>query len=141
MAGAIVVRFIPILQSWIAEHDANPGSGQSLLRAPPRILKPIVYLLAYTEGLTIPIVLAGAVGVHLIVQTRDRILGMFLASLVIFPHRVPLPHLFRTPVSTYYALPAAPVLFIGAGVFLDRRLPDGVVASPSVAAAGRADDL
>ena len=120
VAGAIVVRFIPILQSWIAEHDANPGSGQSLLRAPPRILKPIVYLLAYTESLTIPIVLAGAVGIHLIVQTRDRILGMFLASLVIFPLAFLCLIMFRTPVSTYYALPAAPVLFIGAGVFLDR---------------------
>jgi hypothetical protein len=28
--------------------------------------------------------------------------------------------LFRTPVSTYYLLPAAPVFFMGAGIFLDR---------------------
>ncbi len=50
---------------------------------------------------------------------------MFLASLVIFPLAFLCLILFRTPVSTYYLLPAAPVFFLGAGVFLDRVFADG----------------
>ncbi|MGH9196635.1 MAG: glycosyltransferase family 39 protein, partial [Acidimicrobiia bacterium] len=120
VAGAIAVRFIPILQGWISEHDKNPGSGQFLLRAPPRALKPLFYLLAYVEGWTLPLVLTGAVGIYLLWQGRDRFLALFLASLAIFPIVFLSLILFRTPVSTYYLLPAAPVFFMGAGIFLDR---------------------
>ena len=120
VAAVVVARFIPILQGWISEHDENPGSGQFLLRAPPRALKPLVYLLAYTEGLTLPVVLTGAVGIYLLWRERDRTLALFLASLVVFPLTFLCLILFRTPVSTYYLLPAAPVFFMGAGVFLDR---------------------
>jgi mannosyltransferase len=120
VAAALLARFIPILYGWISEHDENPGSGQFLLRAPPRILKPVVYLLAYVEGLTIPLVLTGAVGIYLLWQERDRVLALFLASLVVFPLVFLCLIMFRTPVSTYYLLPAAPVFFMGAGIFLDR---------------------
>ncbi len=120
VVGAIAVRFIPILYGWISAHDENPGSGQFLLRAPPRALKPLVYILAYTDGLTVPVVLIGAVGIYLIWRERDRYLGLFLASLFLFPLAFLCLILFRTPVSTYYLLPAAPVFFMGAGVFLDR---------------------
>ncbi len=120
VVGAIAVRFIPILQGWISEHDKNPGSGQFLLRAPPRALKPLFYLLAYVEGWTLPLVLTGAVGIYLLWQGRDRFLALFLASLAIFPIVFLSLILFRTPVSTYYLLPAAPVFFMGAGIFLDR---------------------
>ncbi len=119
---ALLARFIPILQAWIEEHDSNPGSGQFLLRAPPRLLKPVVYILAYTEGLTVPLVLIGALGVYLLWRDGDRMLATFLASLVVFPIAFLCLIMFRTPVSTYYALPAAPVFFIGAGYFLDRLL-------------------
>ena len=118
---AIVLRFIPILQEWIAEHDANPGSGQFLLRAPPKLLKPLVYLLAYTENWTVPVMLVAPVGLYLLWQ-RDRTLATFLATLILFPLIFLALILLRTPVSTYYLLPAAPVLFIAAGVFLDRML-------------------
>lgn len=120
VGGAILVRFIPILQGWISEHDANPGSGQFLLRAPPRALKPVVYILAFVEGWTVPLVLTAAVGMYLLWQSRDRVLALFLAGLVVFPLIFLCLVMFRTPVSTYYLLPAAPVLFIGAGIFLDR---------------------
>jgi Dolichyl-phosphate-mannose-protein mannosyltransferase len=119
VAAAILVRFIPILQGWITEHDANPGPGQFLLLHPPRPLKPVLFLLAYAEAWTVPVVLAGALGLYLLAQ-RDRVLAVFLTSLIVFPLTFLCLILFRTPVSIYYALPAAPVLFLGAGVFLER---------------------
>jgi len=119
-AGVILARFLPILQGWISEHDQNPGSGQFLLPTPPRALKPLVYILAYVEGLTVPLVLIGAVGIYLLWRTRDRVLALYLASLVVFPLTFLCLIIFRTPISTYYLLPAAPVFFLGAGFFLDR---------------------
>ena len=59
------------------------------------------------------------VGVYA-VWRRDRALGIFLASLALFPLAFIALISARTPVSTYYLLPTAPVFFIGAGVFLDR---------------------
>lgn len=120
VAVGILLRFIPILQSWIGEHDANPGPGQFLLRAPPRLLKPVVYILAYVEAWTIPLILAGAIGIWLLWRDRDRVLAQYLASLFLFPLVFLCLIMFRTPVSTYYLLAAAPVFFIGAGHFLDR---------------------
>ena len=120
VAAAILARFVPILQSWIYEHDANPGPGQFLLRAPPRLLKPVVYVLAFVEAWTIPLILAGAAGLWLLWRDRDRILAQYLASLFLFPLVFLCLVMFRTPVSTYYLLAAAPVFFIGAGHFLDR---------------------
>jgi hypothetical protein len=122
VVAAILVRFVPILQRWIWEHDENPASGQFLLRSPPRLLKPAVYILAYVEAWTVPVVLIGALGIYLLWQGRDRTLGVFLASLILFPLTFLCLIMFRTPVSTYYLLPAAPVLFLGAGVFLDRAM-------------------
>ena len=117
---AILIRFIPILQGWIHEHDANPGPGQFLLRKPPRLLKPVLYVLAYVEAWTIPLILAGAAGIYLLWRDRDRTLAQYLASLFLFPLVFLCLVMFRTPVSTYYLLAAAPVFFMGAGHFLDR---------------------
>ncbi|HEY7480366.1 MAG TPA: glycosyltransferase family 39 protein [Gemmatimonadales bacterium] len=117
---AIALRFVPILQGWISSHDENPGSGQFLLPPSRGGLKPFIYLLAYVEGLTLPVALTGAVGIYLLWRERDRGLALFLASLVLFPVVFLSLILFRTPVSTYYLLPASPVFFMGAGVFLDR---------------------
>jgi hypothetical protein len=119
-AALILVRFIPILQEWIYEHDANPGPGQFLLRAPPRLLKPVVYILAYVEAWTIPLILAGGAGLYLLWRDRDRFLAQYMASLFLFPLVFLCLVMFRTPVSTYYLLAAAPVFFMGAGHFLDR---------------------
>ena len=121
LAGVIAVRLIPILQSWIAEHDENPGSGQFLVRprgAPG--VKQIVYLLAFVESLTLPLALSAAVGIYQLWQERDRSVPLFLASLAVFPIAFLTLISLRTPVSTYYLLPTVPVFYMGAGVFLDR---------------------
>jgi hypothetical protein len=72
------------------------------------------------EGLTVPVVLAGVIGVLLLWQRRDRTLATFLVCLAVFPASLLVLLSLRTPVSTTYLLPTAPVFFIGAGVFLDR---------------------
>jgi hypothetical protein len=112
---------VPILQDWISMHDQNPGMGQ-FLRGPKRGhgIKQMVLLTAYLESLTLPVVLGGAAGVYLLWQKRDRTLGLFLASLALFPLAFIALLSARTPVSTFYLLPTAPVFFVGAGVFLDR---------------------
>ena len=118
---AIAVRFIPILEGWISSHDRNPGSGQFLLNAPaPLGLKQLVYLLAYVQGLTLSVVLTGVVGIYLLWRGRDRVLAIFLTSLAVFPIAFITLLSMRTPVSTYYLLPVAPVFFLGAGFFLDQ---------------------
>lgn len=120
LAGVIAVRFIPVLQDWVSQHDKNPGSGQFLLRTPaPRGLKQIFNVLAYVESLTVPVVLAAIAGIYLLWQGRNRSLALLLASLAIFPLVFLALISLRTPVSPYYLLPAAPVFLIGAGVFLD----------------------
>jgi mannosyltransferase len=114
-------RLIPILQGWISMHDRNPGMGQFLLRRPvAQGLKQILLLAAYFEGLTFPLVLAAAAGIYLLWRERDRALGVFLACLTIFPLAFIVIISVRTPVSTFYILPTAPVFFLGAGIFLDR---------------------
>jgi 4-amino-4-deoxy-L-arabinose transferase-like glycosyltransferase len=117
----VVVRLIPLLRGWIEMHDQNPGMGQ-FLRGPKRGpgVKQAVLLTAYFESLTVPVVLGAFVGVYALWRRRDRTLGIFLASLALFPMAFIALISARTPVSTYYLLPTAPVFFIGAGIFLDR---------------------
>jgi len=121
LVGVITARLLPILLNWISSHDQNPGMGQFLL-APKRGpgIKQMVLLTAYVESLTLPVVLGGAVGVYLLWRERDRTLGLFLASLAVFPLAFIALASVRTPVSTFYLLPTAPVFFMGAGIFLDR---------------------
>jgi hypothetical protein len=121
LLGMIAARVFPLLQDWISMHDQNPGMGQ-FLRGPKRGhgIKQMVLLTAYLESLTLPVVLGGVAGVYLLWQKRDRTLGLFLASLALFPLAFIALLSARTPVSTYYLLPTAPVFFMGAGVFLDR---------------------
>ena len=119
--AAIAVRFVPILHSWISSHDANPGSGQFLLRAPvPLGVKQFLLLLAYVQGWSFSLVLTATVGIYLLWKDYDRDLGLFLASLALFPAAFITLASTRTPVSVYYLIPIAPVFFYGAGFFLDR---------------------
>lgn len=120
VAAVVAWRFIPLLQGWISSHDENPGSGQFLLPSIGHGMKQILYLLGFSEGLTVPVMLTGMVGVYLIWRRHDRALGLFLASLAIFPLAFLTLITLRTPVSQYYLLPAVPVFFLGAGAFLDR---------------------
>jgi mannosyltransferase len=120
---AFVIRLVPVLQSWIAEHDKKPGYGQFLLRAPQHPgVKQVIYLLNFVESLTVPLVLTSVAGIYLLWRGRDRPLGLLLTSLAVFPLAFVTLISFRTAVSTYYVLPVVPVFFLGAGVFLDRLL-------------------
>jgi Dolichyl-phosphate-mannose-protein mannosyltransferase len=121
--AAIALRFIPVLRNWILEHDrlAKEGSTEFLLLAPGgQGIKQMSMLLAYVENLTVPLVLAGVLGIYLLWQERTRPLALLLACLFLFPVAFIVLVQIRTAVSTFYLIPATPVLFIGAGVFLDR---------------------
>jgi len=119
LAGMMAIRYLPVLGEWIQEHDEGV-TQDNLLHLPGRPgLKQIALLISYAEGITIPVALAGVVGVLWLWQRRDRALALLLACLLIFPTGLLVLLSFRTPVSTTYLLPTAPVFFIGAGVFLD----------------------
>jgi mannosyltransferase len=121
LAAIIALRFIPVLRGWISMHDRTPGSGQFLLHSPNRQgVKQILYLVAYAESLTLPVALTAIAGIWVLWQGRDRSLALLLTWLAVFPVLFLTLISVRTPVSTYYLVPAAPVFFIGAGVFLER---------------------
>jgi hypothetical protein len=121
LLAVIAMRFIPVFRNWIEVHDENPGYGQFLLRpnAAPG-LKQVFYVMAFVESLTLPLVLSAFLGIYWLWQTRERPLAWFLASLAAFVIGFLALVSLRTAVSQYYLLPAAPVFFLGAGVFLDR---------------------
>jgi hypothetical protein len=121
LAVVIALRFVPILQRWIADHDTKGAFGQYLL-GPPLApgLKQLKYLLAFAEGLSLPLTLVSVVGIYLLWARRDRMLAIFLASVALFPIVFLTLVSLRTPVSTYYLLPTTPVFFMGAGIFLAR---------------------
>jgi hypothetical protein len=129
LAVVIALRFIPMLQYWVLKHEGVPVSergGEFLLHTPSgRGVKQMSLLLAYVVNLTPPLVLAGALGVYILSQERTRPLALLLVSL--FSVQVGFIALVsvRTAVSTFYLVPAIPVLFIGAGVFLDRLSRSG----------------
>jgi mannosyltransferase len=120
VALAIAIRYVPMLQSWVAERDEGKG-GQFLLHIPGRPgFKQLAILLSYVDTLTLPVVLTGLVGIALLWQQRDRALALLLTCLLLFPVAFLILVSFRTAISTIYLLPTAPVLFFGAGVFLER---------------------
>ena len=120
LVGVTIARLLPLLQDWISMHDRNPGMGQFLLVKKGPVVKQFVLLAGYAESLTLPVALGGAVGVYLLWRERERALGVFLASVAVFHLAFIALLSHRTPVSTFYFLPTAPVFFLGAGVFLDR---------------------
>jgi hypothetical protein len=120
--GAVLIAWVvPLFRGWIAMHDQNPGMGQFLL-GPKKgpVVKQVVLLTAYVESLTLPVVLAGLLGIYMLWRERDRTLAIFLFSVAVFPLAFIALVSARTPVSTFYLLPAAPAFFLGAGVFVDR---------------------
>jgi mannosyltransferase len=122
VAAIVAVRFIPMLQAWITAHDEQKsGGGQFLLRTPLAPgLKQLLYVLAYAESLTVPVALGAIAGIYMLWRERDRTLALFLASLAVFHVAFLALISLRTAVSQYYLLPATPVFYIGAGVFLAR---------------------
>jgi hypothetical protein len=83
-------------------------------------VKQIAFLMGYVESLTLPLVLIGALGFILLWQGRDRSLGVLLACMFVFPIAFIVLLSFRTPVGVFYLVPVVPIVFTGAGVFLDR---------------------
>ncbi len=121
LIGMVIAwRFVPMLQSWISAHDRNPGAAQFLHPSFQQGPKQVFFLLGFFEGLTLPLVLTGVVGIYLIWRERDKYLGLYLTSLAVFPVAFLTLITLRTPSSQYYLLPAVPVFFLGAGAFLDR---------------------
>jgi hypothetical protein len=70
--------------------------------------------------LTLPLVLAGALGICWLWQGRDRPLAVLMTGMVAFPIAFLVLLSLRTPVGVFYLVPTIPIFFIGAGVFLDR---------------------
>jgi hypothetical protein len=120
VAAVVAWRYVPMLQGWITSHDRAPGAAQFLHASFNQGVKQLFFLTAFLEGLTLPLALIGVVGIYLLWRERDRSLALFLASLAIFPIAFLTLITLRTPSSQYYLLPAIPVFFMGAGVFLDR---------------------
>jgi len=120
VSAGLAIRYIPMLQSWVADRDQGKG-GQFLLHLPGgRGTKQLTILLSYVDTLTWPVVLTGLTGLGILWQQRDRPLALFLACLFVFPVTFLILVSFRTAVSTIYLLPSAPVFLYCAGVFLDR---------------------
>lgn len=117
---AIAWRFIPMFQGWISLHDKKPGSGQFLVPSVEPGAKQIFFLLAFVDSLTLPLVLIAVVGIYLLWRERDKVLALFLASVAVFPIAFLTLITLRTPSAQYYLLPAVPVFFLGAGLFLAR---------------------
>jgi hypothetical protein len=103
------VRYAPVLHSW--------------MRMPhhPR-LRGVALALSYVDGLTLGLVVLGAMGVYWLWRVGDRALALLLTCLVIGPFALLVPLSYLTAVSTAYLLPTAPVFFVGAGIFIDRLL-------------------
>ena len=122
VAAGVALRFVYLLQSWITLHDQKPNSANEFLMHIPGKsgIKQIVYIMGFMESLTVPLVLAGVLGIYLLWQGRDRSLGVLLAWMLGFPMAFLVLLSFRAPVSVFYLVPTLPILFIAAGVFLDR---------------------
>jgi len=119
LAAAIAVRYGPVLHAWIVDRPHR--LRDHLLNAPSGFgVKQIALLLSYVDGLTLPVVLSGVLGIWILWQTRNRQLAVLLTCLVIVPVAFIVLLSFRTAVSTTYLVPAVPILFMGAGVLLDR---------------------
>ena len=119
LSVAVALWFIPLLQGWFSEHD-TPGNTEFLLSIPGRPgIKQAAYLLGFVESLTLPLVLSGALGIYLLWQ-RDRLLALLFTCVFVAPVTFLVLLSLVAPVSTFYLLPTVPIVFIGAGVFLDR---------------------
>jgi mannosyltransferase len=118
LSAVIVLRFVPMLKGWI--YHKTPG-GVFLFHMPNKPgLGELSYLLSFVESTTVPLVLAAVAGIYVLWQIRDRSLGILLTSLFIFQLAFLTLVRLTAPISTFYLVPVVPVLFIGAGVFLDQ---------------------
>jgi hypothetical protein len=116
-----LVRLSRLLVGWVTMHDLQPGYGQFLHGT--RLAtgaRQVMYLAGFAESLTFPVVLLGIAGVYSLWSRGDRSLGRFLACLAGFHIGFMTLVSTRTSVSFYYLLPAVPVFYLGAGIFIDQ---------------------
>jgi Dolichyl-phosphate-mannose-protein mannosyltransferase len=121
LAVVALVRLTGLLEGWITMHDLKPGYGQFLHG--PRLatgMRQVMYLAGFAESLTFPVVLLGIAGVYSLWTRGDRSLGRLLACLAGFHIGFLTLVSTRTSVSFYYLLPAVPVFYLGAGIFIDQ---------------------
>jgi dolichyl-phosphate-mannose-protein mannosyltransferase len=131
LAAVILVRFIPVLHSWIAGHHGAKGRGQFLRPfQPAQGVVQLIDLANFVESLTVPLVLGALAGIWLLWQGRNRALARLLACLAGFHIGAITLLSLVTPVSQYYLLPAVPVFYIGAGAFLDQLFDLGSAWRP-----------
>jgi mannosyltransferase len=123
LAAVLAARFIPVLQSWIRLHDVQSqagGGSEFLFRVPGgRALGRVALLMGFVESLTLPLVLAGVLGISMLWRRRSRSIASLLTCLFVIPIVLIMLISLRTAISTFYMLPAVPPLFMGAGVFLE----------------------
>jgi hypothetical protein len=125
VAGVLVliaaVRSIDMLHGWIVAHDTKTRIPDHLRDAPrPLGVRQAAILLAYVEGLTLPVVFTGLGGICLLWQTRDRLTATLLGCVFAVPVATVLLLSVRTPISVNYMISATPAILLGAGLFLDR---------------------
>ena len=105
-AALTMVWLIPLLQIWVATSHLKRLSGTALV-------------LSQVDGLTAVLNLVAIAGV-LWTWRRDRSLAVFLTALVVVPTAFLVALSYGTAVSTAYLFPTAPMIFIGAALFLDQ---------------------
>jgi len=121
LAALALVRLTRLLVGWVTMHDLQPGYGQFLHG--PRLatgIRQVMYLAGFAESLTFPVVLLGMAGIYWLWTRGDRSLGRFLACLAGFHIGFLTLVSARTSVSFYYLLPAVPVFYLSAGIFIDQ---------------------
>jgi hypothetical protein len=106
----IAVRYILLLRSWITVRPGVISKDYLLFLPSGKGVTQLGLLLAYFEGLTVALVLAGAAGIYLLWRREDRSLALLLVWLLAFPLVFILLLSFRTAVGTAYILPTAPIL-------------------------------
>jgi dolichyl-phosphate-mannose-protein mannosyltransferase len=120
LVGAVAVRYVPVLRNWILVRP-RLHLGEHLLFTPGGLgVTQIALILSLVDALTVPLVLAAAVGIYSMWQGREAPLARLLTCLFALPVSFIVLLSLLTAVSTTYLMPATPIAFIGAGVFLDR---------------------
>jgi hypothetical protein len=119
LAVPIGLRLVSILSEWIHVRPKLRLTDHLLHGPTTPGVKQIAIMLSYTDVLTVPLMLVGALGTYVLWQGRDRRLALLLMCLFIVPVAFIVLVSFRTSVGITYLIPSLPIFFIGAGVFLD----------------------
>jgi len=125
----LAIRSFSMLQNWIHAHDVKNRLPERLFNPKQPGLRQLGILASYVDYMTVPVVLSGVLGIGILAR-RDRPLALLLSWVSIVPVVIILLISFRAPISTNYLLPAAPALFLAAGVFLGRLVEIDIGVRP-----------